>query len=221
MHPDLNLIVDRPVFAGILIDASGSMRPYVKDVIEGHKAMLDALRKCEHSERGVLWIYQSLLRRSANTESFYSLSPNGEDRVSVLDASNYQPDGCTALYDAVLTTAKEIEALCESAFKRGLPSDARMVVITDGEDSCSQASPEDVQLAIKALHVRDWRFASVLNRAPESAVRWNQVQCGPASLGVLGMHSAGPRAERYSPGVPKHLASRFALNASQRATRGT
>ena len=165
MHPDANLIADRPVFAGILIDSSGSMQPYTSAVIEAHRVMLDMLRKSEKCVKGVLWVYQCLFSDTPQQlNSFYPLRPEGpqHDKVTVLDTSNYKPDGRTALYDAVLTMTKELDAQRQGAFRRGLPSGARIAVITDGEDNASQARPEQVQAAISDLRSKEWLDASVV-----------------------------------------------------------
>ncbi|MEQ1886554.1 MAG: vWA domain-containing protein [Bryobacteraceae bacterium] len=164
MHPDLNQITDKPVFAGILIDSSGSMEPYTSAVIEAHKVMLDMLRKSEKCVSGVLWVYQCLFAGTPQPlNSFYPLRPDGHDKVTVLSASNYKPSGRTALYDAVLTMTKELDAQRQGAFRRGLPSGARIAVITDGEDNESQPGAVDqVKAAIGDLRSKEWLDASVV-----------------------------------------------------------
>ena len=163
MNPTLNLVADRPVFAGFLIDASGSMQRYQKDVIEGHRLMLETLRKAEKCDKGVLYVYQSIFADHPTLlNGFYALHPEGKDQVAVLDDRNYRPDGMTALFDAVLTMAQEIEAQLELAFKRGHRPGARIAVITDGEENHSKARKEDVQEAIRRLRSREWLESSVI-----------------------------------------------------------
>lgn len=164
MNPTLNLVADRPVFAGFLIDSSGSMQKYQKDVIEGHRLMLETLRKSEKCDKGVLYVYQSLFAdHPTPLNGFYALDPDGRDQVTVLDDRNYRPDGCTALFDSVVTMATELEAQLELAFKRGHRPGARIAVITDGEENCSKrARKEDVQEAIRRLRSREWLESSVI-----------------------------------------------------------
>jgi hypothetical protein len=52
MCPDVDLILDRPVFVSILIDSSGSMEPYAGAVIDAHRVMLDVLRKSQTCHKG-------------------------------------------------------------------------------------------------------------------------------------------------------------------------
>lgn len=164
--PERNLIVDRPVFAGILVDSSGSMQPYTKAVIAAHGVMLDMLRKSDKCRKGVLWVYQCLFAGTPQPlNSFYPLRPEGpqHDKVTVLDSSNYRPAGRTALYDAVLTMTKELDAQREGAYRRGLPSGARIAVITDGEDNESPpGAQQKAQAAIKSLRDKEWLEASVV-----------------------------------------------------------
>lgn len=163
MSPTLNRVTDRPVFAGFLIDASGSMQRYQKDVIDAHRFMLDTLRQSEKCDKGVLYVYQSLFADAPTVlNGFYALDANGKDQVTVLDNRNYKPDGMTALFDAIITMAKELEAQLELAYKRGFSPGARIAVITDGAENKSSAKKEDVQEVIRRLRGREWLESSVV-----------------------------------------------------------
>src|SRR5687767_13249516 len=110
MSSTSNYFVDRPVFAGFLFDCSGSMQQFQDDVIAGHKLMLSTLREAEKCEKGVLYIYQSLFADTVrHLQPFYALDSKGNDQIVSLTRSNYQPGGNTALYDALITVAKELE----------------------------------------------------------------------------------------------------------------
>ena len=151
MSSNLNLITDSPVFAGFLIDASGSMERYQRDVIEGHKEMLSTLRDSEKCDLGVLYVYQSLFADHPRPlNGFYAL-----DR-------NYAPAGMTALFDAIITMVNELEAHLDVVAKQGLLPAARIAVITDGAENSSQARKEDVQKAIQRLRSKEWLHSSVV-----------------------------------------------------------
>lgn len=163
MSSNLNLITDSPVFAGFLIDASGSMERYQRDVIEGHKEMLSTLRDSEKCDLGVLYVYQSLFADHPRPlNGFYALDRNGNDQVIALDVRNYAPAGMTALFDAIITMVNELEAHLDVVAKQGLLPAARIAVITDGAENSSQARKEDVQKAIQRLRSKEWLHSSVV-----------------------------------------------------------
>jgi len=127
--------------------------------------MLDMLRKSEKCGKGVLYVYQCLFAETPELlNAFYPLRPDGpgQDKVKVLDSTNYKPEGNTALYDAVIKMTEELTAQKNGAFRQGLSSAARIAVITDGEDTISQARPEHVQEAIRKLRSDEWLEASVV-----------------------------------------------------------
>jgi Mg-chelatase subunit ChlD len=163
MSSNLNLITDSPVFAGFLIDASGSMERYQRDVIEGHGLMLSTLRESEKCDLGVLYVYQSLFADHPKVlHGFYALDRNGNDQIATLDARNYAPGGMTALFDAIITMAKDLEAHLDVVAKQGLLPAARIAVITDGAENASKARKEEVQAVIQRLRSREWLHSSVV-----------------------------------------------------------
>jgi hypothetical protein len=163
------------------------MEPYTDAVIEAHKVMLDMLRKSQKCVDGVLWVYQCLFADTPQPlNSFYPLRPDGpqHDKVAVLSASNYKPSGRTALYDAVLTMTKELDAQRLGAFRRGLPSGARIAVITDGEDNESQPGAVDqVKAAIGDLRSKEWLDASVVVGLKNKSFDENKLKALQLSLG--------------------------------------
>jgi len=63
---------------------------------------------------------------------------SGKDSLRKVTRDNeYEPDGMTALYDAILQILKEI--------KDGDIASTTLVVITDGEDNDSRSSPLEVE----------------------------------------------------------------------------
>ena len=167
MTNGLNPYHDRPVFAGFLIDASGSMGApvdYAPDVIAGHKLMLDSLRGSEKCDRGVLYVYQSLFAGGAPTvlHGFYPIDRNGNDQVVALTPTNYRPGGQTALYDAILEMVNQLTVQLQQVVKRGYLPAARLAVITDGGENASKARREDVVAAISSLRAQEWLESSVV-----------------------------------------------------------
>ena len=167
MTNGLNPYSDRPVFAGFLIDSSGSMGSpvdYAPDVIAGHKLMLDTLRASEKCDRGVLYVYQSLFAGGSPTvlHGFYPLDRKGNDQVVALTKSNYRPGGQTALYDAILEMVSQLTSQLQQVVKDGYMPAARLAVITDGGENASRARREDVVAAISSLRAQEWLESSVV-----------------------------------------------------------
>ncbi len=160
---DLNPYTDRPVFAAFLIDASSSMSSYVDAVIDGHRSMLTTLRQSEKCENGVLYIYQALFAdQSILLNGFYPLDKDGNDEIVRLSQANYRPDGWTALYDAVVEMAEQLERHLEAVVKRGYLPAARLAVITDGAENKSKNSREQVVSAIRKLREKEWLESSLV-----------------------------------------------------------
>ncbi len=164
MSESYNPYSDRPVFAGFLIDASGSMASYVQDVIAGHRLMLDTLRQSEKADRGVLYVYQSLFAGGSPNvlHGFYALDRNGNDQVVSLTDQNYRPGGQTALYDAILAMVGELDVHLKQVVQRGYIPAARLAVITDGGENASSSRREQVVEAIRNLRDREWLESSVI-----------------------------------------------------------
>lgn len=164
MTDKLNMIVDHPVFAGFLIDASGSMERYQQDVINGHKAMLATLRESEKCDKGVLYVYQCLFADQPRVlHGFYAMDRGGADKhIVALDTNNYVPNGMTALFDAIITMVQDLEAHLNQVAKQGLLPAARIAVITDGAENASKAKEDEVRAAIQRLRSKEWLQSSVI-----------------------------------------------------------
>jgi len=151
------------VFAGFLIDSSGSMQPYQKDVIDGHRLMLDTLRQAEDCHKKVLYVHQSLFAdQPIPLNGFYPLDVAGNDEVVVLNDKNYKPNGNTAMFDAIISMAKDLESHLEVTFKQGFNPAARIAVITDGRENKSRSTQAEVQAVIERLRGREWLESSVV-----------------------------------------------------------
>jgi Mg-chelatase subunit ChlD len=101
----------------VALDASGSMSTKQSIVEEGMKEV------------------DKTIASDAKT-SYYQFS--GKDSLRKVTRDNeYEPDGMTALYDAILQILKEI--------KDGDIASTTLVVITDGEDNDSRSSPLEVE----------------------------------------------------------------------------
>lgn len=163
MSENANFFADRPVFFGFALDASGSMEPYQDDVIAGHKLMLESIRESDKCIKGVLYIYQSLFSDTVrHLQPFHRIDPDGNDQIVSLSRANYNTEGLTSLYDAVIDIAKILETEIQYAKKKGFGAGARIALITDGEENNSQSSADEVRAAIKRLRDRELIESSVI-----------------------------------------------------------
>lgn len=163
--PGMNPFADRPVFACFLFDSSASMDPYVDDVIAGHRIMLDTLRKSEVCANGALFVQQALFSESMHMlNTPVELDKGGLDSVTVLDSSNYAPDGMTALYDSLVTLLEELLVVMNDAHDNyDLEPSARLAIITDGADNQSkQGSQQKVWELVQELKAKEWLTSSLV-----------------------------------------------------------
>ncbi len=120
-----------------VIDKTGSMYKVVRTVIEEANKQIDALQKSKASDILMsTWLFDT---RSTLLHSYLTL-----DKVIKLDATNYDPDGETSLFDAVIDAATSAVAYAETLKDAGYTVKICFVVITDGDDNHSQRSLQDV-----------------------------------------------------------------------------
>ena len=125
---------DGPVKVAILFDVSGSMRIGSKavDAREAARQILSALRP---SDEAALFMFDTKLQQVKSFTSDFAALDAALDRVD-------RPYGQTSLYDAVGETAR---AVADAGRGEGrLPQRSAVVVLTDGIDTHSRLTPEQV-----------------------------------------------------------------------------
>lgn len=163
MNEKLNPVLDNPVFVCLVIDASGSMERYQQDVIAGHKDILAILRETQKCDLGVLYVCQILFASQPRVLNGFSvLERSGVDQIVALDKRNYVPSGTSALYDAILQMAQNIEEFFPKIVRLGYMPTASIVVITDGVDGSSKATVAEIRAAIQRLRTQKWIIRSLL-----------------------------------------------------------
>jgi VWFA-related protein len=158
-----------PVRVALLFDVSGSMR------------LSDRLEESRQAARHVL----SALRLEANADeaavfsfdmNLQSLQPFTADAGAIETAlSRVVPYGQTSLYDAIAQTARRV-----ADTRPGDPRRRAVVVFTDGVDTSSQLTPEQVSVIASGIDVPVYVIAvesssnhedRARGAAPESALR--------------------------------------------------
>ena len=140
---DFREMSDGPVKLGLLVDASGSMRVGRKavDARQAAQHLLGALRT---DDEAALFSFDTQLDRVTGFTSDISAIDAAFERLNA-------PFGQTSLYDAVHSAAAVVTA--QGRGEGRLPQRAALVVLTDGIDTRSRLTAEQVAAAASAIDV--------------------------------------------------------------------
>ena len=164
--PSIDDIAYDPVVTYIIIDKSGSMGKCVLDVIEAHKAMIDALRKSAITRNGAHFVSQYLFDTKLyelHGPEKLSSSP-GVDNVALLSGDLYRPGGETHLYKSLYDVFRSILTLVASYREEGANSKVNIALISDGMDTDLKKTvkPEEIRDLIRELQVKQILKSSVV-----------------------------------------------------------
>ena len=141
------------IFNLIIIDESGSMqsikRAAIDSVNETIQTIRSAQKKHEDQEH-----YVSLVTFNDDVKTIYECVP--VDEVKELTAETYQPDCCTALYDAM--------GISLNALRKKVAEDDKVLVtvVTDGyENASKEYSGKAIKALVDELKAKDWIFAYI------------------------------------------------------------
>lgn len=141
------------IFNLIIIDESGSMQSIKREAIgsvnETIQSIRSAARKHEEQEHIV-----TLVTFNDYVKTVYECVPI--DRVKELDAETYQPDCCTALYDAM--------GMSLGALRPKVAQDDKVLVtiVTDGyENASKEYSGKAIKALVDELKGKGWVFAYI------------------------------------------------------------
>ncbi len=141
------------IFNLIIIDESGSMqsikRAAIDSVSETIQTIRSAQKKHEDQEHFV-----SLVTFNDDVKTVYECVP--VDEVKELTAETYQPDCCTALYDAM--------GISLNALRKKVAEDDKVLVtvVTDGyENASKEYSGKAIKALVDELKAKNWIFAYI------------------------------------------------------------
>lgn len=133
------------ILVSVEIDDSGSIRfagnaPHVRD---GHNLLIDTLKGAKVKDN--IQVHSRLLNRGILYP--YSFL----DAVPLLDSKNYNPDGGTPLYDETINLLGTVIAKIQQARDAGISQRTITIIITDGEDSGSRRSADEVKVLVEEI----------------------------------------------------------------------
>jgi VWFA-related protein len=139
-----NAEADGPVKVAVLFDISGSMRVGTKSV-DAQQAARHLFSSLKKGDEAALFAFDTQLQQVTGfTADFKGL----EAKVDKVE----QPFGQTSLYDAIAETAKAVGAAAGSHVG-GIPQRAAIVVLTDGIDTKSRLTPQEVSAVASSIDV--------------------------------------------------------------------
>ena len=172
------------IFNLIIIDESGSMQSIKKAAIDSVNETIQTIRSAQKKHEDQEH-YVSLVTFNDDVKTVYECVP--VDEVKGLTAETYQPDCCTALYDAM--------GISLNALRKKAAEDDKVLVtvVTDGEENSSKEySGKAVKALIDELKAKDWVFAYIGANQDVEAVAatisiTNTLRFNATSSGVRGM----------------------------------
>ena len=141
------------IFNLIIIDESGSMQSIKKAAIDSVNETIQTIRSAQkkHEEQEH---FISLVTFNDDVKTIYECVP--VDEVKELTAETYQPDCCTALYDAM--------GISLNALRKKVAEDDKVLVtvVTDGyENASKEYSGKAIKALVEELKAKGWVFAYI------------------------------------------------------------
>ncbi len=141
----------------IILDESGSMGGVKRQTISGCNETLNTIRTAQEKFADTQDHFVSIyvFQENAKVPSRYLIKNQPIAAVADINGEQYQPWGCTPLYDAVGSTLSDLKATTKSK-EMAIGS---VTIITDGlENASKQYTLEKVAKMIDALKEMGWGF---------------------------------------------------------------
>ena len=170
-----------------ILDKSGSMFGLEKDTVGGFNSLIEKQKKQE----GECFVSTVLFSDSAQT--VHDRLPL--EGIEQMREEDYQPMGCTALYDAVGNTIAHIANIHKYARKEDVPAHTIFVIITDGyENASTEYTHSKLKALIESKKEKDgWEFLFIGANIDAAATA--------ESIGISKERSANYKADAAGTGV--------------------
>ena len=149
---DFRAEVNGPVKVAVLMDVSGSMR-MAQRTADARAAAEHVFVNLTGGDAAAVFSFDTML---TEVQPFTSDREKLQASLTGIDP----PYGQTSLYDAIASTARMVADASRSG-PRGLPQRSAVVVITDGVDTRSRMTPEEVSVVASGIDVPVYIFAVV------------------------------------------------------------
>src|SRR5204862_4599629 len=148
---DFRAQADGPVKLAMLFDISGSMRVGIK-AVDARQAARHVFGALKPGDEAALFSFDTRLDRVSPFTSDLAALESGLDHVQ-------SPYGQTSMYDAIAETAKMVAA--EGPGKGRVPQRSALVVLTDGVDTRSRLTSEQVSTIASTIDIPVYIIAVV------------------------------------------------------------
>lgn len=141
----------------IILDESGSMGCVKRQTISGCNETINTIRAAQEKYADTQDHYVSIyaFQENENVPSRYLIKNQPAAKVAHINGEQYQPWGCTPLYDAVGGTLADLKAVTKGK-EMAIGS---VTIITDGlENASKHYSLEKVAKMIDSLKEMGWSF---------------------------------------------------------------
>jgi hypothetical protein len=142
----------------IILDKSGSMQDCIDNTISGFNEQVQHIRKmaATYEEEEITIGLTTFSDQSKLI--FFDAQPNNAPQLT---KQTYQPDGMTALLDAIGHTSLRIEEYMKS--EASVPTTAVIVILTDGHENSSQSfNLASIRSLIRRLEATgNWTFSFI------------------------------------------------------------
>ncbi|MDF3128245.1 VWA domain-containing protein [Kiritimatiellaeota bacterium B1221] len=163
----------------MILDRSGSMQCIHSGTVEAVNSFIKNQQKEEGEGRFTL--------RQFDDEVLTTYDRVDLDKVPMMKLNDFEPRGCTALYDAVGSAIIQLGKILDKTPEADRPGSVIFTIITDGMENASQefTGKQIADMIDHQKHVYDWEFlflganidvdqvAGDLNIAPEDRISFS------------------------------------------------
>jgi uncharacterized protein YegL len=141
-----NVATDDVILVTFVIDKSGSVGMFVKDLNDVLNQFVDEISKSHVSDKVLV---QTILF-NGKIEVVHGFKP-----ITEVDKFDLNTSGYTALYDATRFALANAIDYKESLSQQGLTAKSLVFVLTDGEDNASKTKPLEIRKVINDIYTNE------------------------------------------------------------------